>query len=106
MHGARARRTRGMRTRKAIRSVTTLRLVWAATHVTIRQAHAQWVRGEVALDGRPGRGRDRKIISSIATGDRVSVLENGDGGTLVRIQDGQEGWIPGGFLADQPPAAV
>src|SRR5262245_39907833 len=106
MNGARARRTRGMRTRKAIRSVTILGLLWTATHVTITPAHAEWVRGEVTLNVRTGPGPDRKIISSIATGDRVSVLENGDGWTLVRIQDGQEGWIPGGFLADQPPAAV
>jgi len=83
-----------------------LGLLWTAAQLTIAPAHAEWVRGEVTLNVRTGPGPDRKIIASISTGDRVTVLENGDGWTLVRIQDGQEGWIPGGFLGDEAPAAV
>jgi SH3 domain protein len=69
-------------------------------------AHAEWVRGEVRLNLRTGPGPDRKILASIATGDRVTVLEHTEGWTLVRIEDGREGWIPGGFLADEPPPTV
>lgn len=81
-------------------------LLGAAAHLDSASAHAEWVRGEVQLNVRTGPGPDRKIIASIATGDRVTVLEHGDGWTLVRIEDGQEGWIPAGFLSDHPPAAV
>jgi SH3 domain protein len=80
--------------------------LWVAAPLVSAPAHAEWVRGEVQLNVRTGPGPDRKIIASIATGDRVTVLENGDGWTLVRINDGQEGWIPGGFLGDEPPATV
>jgi SH3 domain protein len=86
--------------------VAALALLGAAAHLDLAPAHAEWVRGEVQLNVRTGPGPDRKIIASIATGDRVTVLEHGDGWTLVRIEDGQEGWIPAGFLNDQPPAAV
>jgi SH3 domain protein len=86
--------------------VAALGFLWVAAHLSVAPAHAEWVRGEVQLNVRTGPGPDRKIIASIATGDRATVLENGDGWTLVRIADGQEGWIPAGFLNDQPPAAV
>lgn len=83
-----------------------LGVLWTAAQLTIVPVHAEWVRGEVQLNVRTGPGPDRKIIASIATGDRVTVLEHGDGWTLVRIGDGQEGWIPGGFLGEEPPATV
>jgi SH3 domain protein len=89
-----------------MRSAVALGFLWVAAHLAVAPAHAEWVRGEVQLNVRTGPGPDRKIIASIATGDRATVLEHGDGWTLVRIEDGQEGWIPAGFLNDQPPAAV
>jgi len=69
-------------------------------------AFAEWIRGEVRLNLRIGPGPERKIITTIATGDRVDVLNQTEGWVFVRIPDGREGWIPSGFLTDTPPASV
>jgi SH3 domain protein len=62
------------------------------------------VKGEVRLNLRTGPSNGHRILSEIHTGDKVEVLELGDGWTRVRIGD-REGWIPEGYLQDQPPAA-
>jgi SH3 domain protein len=69
-------------------------------------ATAEWVRGEVRLNLRTAPGADRRIITTIATGDQVRILEEGEDWTRVQIEDGREGWIPAGFLAEEAPAAV
>ncbi len=69
-------------------------------------AAAEWVRGEVRLNLRTAPGADRRIITTIATGDQVRVLEEGENWTRVQVDDGREGWIPAGFLAEQAPATV
>jgi uncharacterized protein YgiM (DUF1202 family) len=69
-------------------------------------AYAEWIRGEVRLNLRIGPGQERKIITTIATGDRVDVLNQTEGWVFVRIPDGREGWIPAGFLTDTAPATV
>jgi uncharacterized protein YgiM (DUF1202 family) len=71
-------------------------------------AHAEtaWVRGEVRLNLRAGPGTKYRILRVAKTGDSVTVMKRGDGWTQVSTPDGQEGWIPEGFLASQPPASV
>jgi SH3 domain protein len=69
-------------------------------------AAAEWIRGEVRLNLRVGPGNERKIITTIETGDVVTVLSEVEGWVNVSIADGREGWIPAGFLSDAPPATV
>jgi uncharacterized protein YgiM (DUF1202 family) len=71
-------------------------------------AHAEtaWVGGEVRLNLRAGPGTKYRILRVAKTGDSVNVMERGDGWTKVSTPDGQEGWIPAGYLANQPPARV
>jgi SH3 domain protein len=74
-------------------------LLWSAAG-----AAASWVKGEVRLNLRTGPSNGHRIIGDIQTGDRVDVLELGEGWTRVRSGD-REGWIPEGYLQDQPPAS-
>lgn len=67
---------------------------------------ASWVRGEVKLNLRRGPGTEFKIIGSVSSEQSVEVLETEDGWNNVRLTDGREGWIPGGYLSGTPPAAV
>ncbi len=67
---------------------------------------ADWVRDEVRLNLRTAPGSDRKIIATVATGDQVTVLEEGEEWMRVQIVDGREGWIPAGFLVKEPPAIL
>jgi SH3 domain protein len=70
------------------------------------RAEVAWVKDEVRLNLRTGPGTEFRILGAIATGDSIDVLEHGDGWTRVRAAEIGEGWIPAGFLQEEPPAAV
>ena len=68
-------------------------------------AEAAWVRG-APLNLRSGPGTGFRIIASAKPGDRIDVLQRGDGWTKVRLPSGKEGFIAAGFLDAQPPPTV
>jgi SH3 domain protein len=70
------------------------------------RAEVAWVKDEVRLNLRTGPGVEFRIKGAIVTGDSIEVLEHGEGWTRVRDAEIGEGWIPEGFLQDQPPATV
>ncbi|MCG8587991.1 MAG: TIGR04211 family SH3 domain-containing protein [Proteobacteria bacterium] len=73
----------------------------------VAHAQAAWVRGEVRLNLRTGPGQDYRILGVIKTGDEVRVLQRGENWTKIRSSaDGKEGWIPGGYLQQEPPPAI
>lgn len=69
-------------------------------------AERAWVRGEVRLNVRTGPGVGYRIVGQVVTGDALDLLERGDNWTRVRLGDGIEGWIPGGYLRGTPPPSV
>ena len=69
-------------------------------------AGESWVKGDVLLNVRTGPGVEHRPVGAITTGDPVEVLEHTDGWTRVRSEKSGEGWIPSGFLQDEPPAVV
>lgn len=76
------------------------------TALFVGTAGAEWIGGEVRLNLRVGPGPTRKIITTISTGDSVTVLSRDEEWVQVQIADGREGWIPAGFLVDEVPAVV
>jgi SH3 domain protein len=95
-----------MRGTSIARGVWLLAAVAVAATFPCDTASAEWIRGEVRLNLRVGPGNERKIITTIETGDTVTVLGEVEGWVNVSIADGREGWIPAGFLSDAPPATV
>jgi SH3 domain protein len=78
-----------------------------ALHVAApASARQSWVKGDVLLNVRTGPGVEHRPLGAITTGDPVEVLEHGEGWTRVRSEKSGEGWIPSGFLQDEPPAVV
>lgn len=69
-------------------------------------AEASWVSGEVKLNLRRGASTEYKIIGSVSSHQPVSVLGSENGWTHVRLEDGRQGWIPGGYLSSDPPPAI
>jgi SH3 domain protein len=69
------------------------------------RAASAWVKGEVRLNVRTGPSNEYRILSELHTGDKVDVLENGEGWTRIRSGD-REGWVPEGFLQNEPPASA
>jgi SH3 domain protein len=71
------------------------------------RAHAEtsWVDDQVRLNLRTGPGSQFRIVGSVETGDSVEILSRGDGWIEVR-SEGKSGWVPDGFLKNEPPAVV
>jgi SH3 domain protein len=69
-------------------------------------AQEVWVKDQVRLNLRTGPGNQFRIVGNLATGDSVRLVERGDGWTRVRTDEGKEGWVPEGFLMENPPAAM
>ncbi len=65
-----------------------------------------WVRGEVHLNVRSGASTEHRIQAGVSTGDKVTVIERGDGWTKLRLPEGIEGWVPEGYLKSSPPPLV
>jgi len=69
-------------------------------------AEPAWVSGDVRLNLRSGAGNQFRILGVLKTGDALQVLERSEKWTKVRTAEGEEGWIPGGYLNPQPPPAI
>ena len=69
-------------------------------------AEPAWVSGEVRLNLRSGPGNQFRILGVLTTGDSLQVLERTEKWTKIRTAEGEEGWIPGGYLNPQPPPAI
>ena len=79
----------------------------AAALLAAPLAHAEtgWVGDHVRLNLRTGPGNQYRILGGVETGDSVEILTRGDGWTEVRAE-GKTGWVPDGFLQNEPPAVV
>ena len=69
-------------------------------------ADPSWVSGQVKLNLRRGPSTEYKIIGSVTSDQSVSILDTDSGWTKVRLDDGREGWIPGGYLSNDAPPAI
>ena len=69
-------------------------------------AEPAWVSGEVRLNLRSGPGNQFRILGVLTTGDSLQVLERNEKWTKIRTAEGEEGWIPGGYLNPQPPPTI
>jgi len=69
-------------------------------------AARSWVKGDVLLNVRAGPGAEHRPLGAITTGDPVEILEQSNGWTRVRTESAEDGWIPSGFLQEEPPAVV
>ena len=62
-----------------------------------------WVKGEIRLNLRSGAGTQYKIIGAVQTGDQLNVLASRESWTRVETPDKKIGWIPAGYLENEPP---
>jgi SH3 domain protein len=59
---------------------------------------------EIALRVAPGTGS--KLLRTIRSGDMVTVLEEAEGWSRVKMKDGTEGWVVSRYLIQQEPASI
>ena len=77
-------------------------LAWSASPQIAAAEEVGWVRG-APLNLRRGGGTEFKIIGSVKPGERIEILDRGNGWTRVRTGQGREGWIAAGYLGAVPP---
>ncbi len=69
-------------------------------------AENKYISDTVKVTMRTGPGNDRKIISLLRIGKKVEVLKAGDEWTLVRLNNGKEGWVINRYLTDKIPSDI
>lgn len=69
-------------------------------------AENKYISDTVKVTMRTGPGNDRKIISLLRVGTKVEVVQPGDEWTLVRLDNGKEGWVINRFLTDKLPSDI
>lgn len=69
-------------------------------------AHAEsgWARGAPLLL-RSGPSTQNRILGSLEPGQRVEILERGDGWSRVQTPAGKVGWVAAGYLSGEAPPA-
>ena len=70
------------------------------------QAETMYVTDNLSVTVRTGQDATHKIIAIIKSGQKVEVLEEGDQWTLVRLQNGKEGWVLTRYLISDIPKAI
>lgn len=87
-------------------SVIGATFLWLAATAPTASAKPAWVKGEVRLNLRAGSGSEFKIIGSVRTGDELDVLANTKDWTRIKTAKGKIGWIPAGYLEEEPPPVL
>jgi len=70
------------------------------------QAETHYVRDIVQITLRTGPATDHKIIDMITSGERLEVLQEGDGWSRVRTEKGREGWVLTRLLTTEVPNSL
>ena len=74
--------------------------------IPIAEAANKYVSDHLIITMRTGQGNQFEIIKTLVSGTKLEVLEETDTGyTMVRLEDGTEGWVRTQYLTDQPIAA-
>ena len=79
---------------------------WILLLAATSWAENVYVSENIRLTVRKEPGNDKKIVSILASGDQVNVLQFGDEWTKIRLSDDKEGWVLSRFLSTQMPSSV
>jgi SH3 domain protein len=90
----------------ALAAVLATAVVGLATTPGVAGAEAAWIRAELRLNLRTGPGTSYRIVGTLETGDGVTVLERAEKWTKVELAEGNQGWIPAGYLQSEAPPTI
>lgn len=66
----------------------------------------EYVRDQIRINMRVQPGTEYRILRVLQSGDQVAKLSEKPNWVRIRTQDGEEGWVPTGYLTPQVPASV
>lgn len=70
------------------------------------QAEPMYVSDKLSVTVRTGQGTTHKIIALIKSDQKVEALEKGEEWTLVRLQNGKQGWALSRYLTNDIPKSI
>ena len=65
-----------------------------------------WVRDEIRINMRAGPGDSYKILRTLTSGSALRVAGRDGEWVFVSTSEGEEGWVPLRYVADEMPASV
>ena len=69
-------------------------------------AATMYVRDELRINMRAGPGVEYRIVKLLRSGDRVNQREAKGDWALVKSPEGEEGWVPIGYLVKEAPPSI
>ena len=69
-------------------------------------AAADFVRDEIRINMRTGPGNQFRIVKILVSGESVVRVAEDGGWINVKTRDGEDGWVPAGYLTREAPASV
>ena len=70
---------------------------------SVSHADSMYVTEIMSVTMRTGPGTQNKIIAILNSGEKLDVIEKGEGWSQVRLSDGKEGWVLTRYLTTQTP---
>ena len=78
-------------------------ILLAGSALSAMAAEMKFVRPNLDIPVRRGKGDQYKILKFVKDGDQVEFFEENGNWAKVRLQNGVEGWIPSRYLSDEKP---
>jgi SH3 domain protein len=90
-----------------------MRVIWRAIVMLLALgatapawAGGMYVRDELRINMRAGPGLEYRIVKLLKSGDRVDQTETKEDWALVKAPEGEEGWVPIGYLQAEAPPSI
>jgi SH3 domain protein len=69
-------------------------------------AKTMYVNDITKISVRTGKGSEHRVITTVSSGDKVDVVGEDSGWSLIRLDEGREGWVFSRLLTDQKPCTT
>lgn len=86
-------------------AITLISIATLCTSVSLR-AETLYVTDRILLGVHQDAAETSMVIATIPSGTSVNVLDRSDDFVKIRLTDGKEGWVSGGYLKKEKPAAA
>lgn len=94
------------RTARLARSLVFVLFITSTAAIGASAQSVGWVKGEIRLNLRSGAGTQFKILGAVSTGDQLTIRQRSESWTRVETSEGKVGWIPAGYLENEPPPVL
>lgn len=89
-----------------VRPRSLMLLAFALLLAAASGGRADYIRDEIRINMRTGPGQEFRILRVLKSGDAVTAIARDHDWVNVRTPDGEEGWVPEGYITQELPPSV